>query len=956
MRPARRERRPGRGGRGLRGVSLARCSASSAWRRRPRRARWSRSCAPSRRAPGRGRAGRCPCRPRSRAARTRPLVGRGEPLAALRAAWRRASAGAAAVVMVHGEAGSGKTRLLIELAGEARAGGATVLAGRCTEDGVVAFAPFTEALRPTVAGAPARASRVGASASSPACCPSSSPTAGPPEGEPQDARHRLFEAVAAAIGHAARQAPVLLIVEDLHWADPRDAADARARDPDARRGPRCWSPARCATRTPRAVPALHALLGDLRRERRLERVALAGLSEDEVGDLAGRVAGRDAPSPGLAAAVHRRTGWQPAVRRGARAPPGRVPPRQPGRGAGRAPPAPRCPQGVRSVIDRRLARLPEPAGPGGAAARPWPARTSRSRTSPPPARRATRSLADGARRGGRRPGWWTRRPVPGALPLRPRAGPRGRAGGAERAPAARCCTGGWRRCSRRCPATAGVAGAGAAPPRRPAAGGRRDGRERRPARGRAGDADGWPTRTPRSSSSAPPTAATSTRRPDCARRCCWRWRRAPAAGRRARPPTAASTRRAEHRARARDHELLGARGARRGGADRQRRPRPGRRARAARGGAGRRRRRTPSCGRGCSRGWRSRSTTRRRRRLRERLSDEALRCRAAHRRPGAARGARRAARRAVEPRTTPRSGWPSRTSSSPRRRPRGDREAELQGVNWRVADLFELGDARRAARRDRRPRAPGRRAAPARLRLVRPDVAGHARAAGRSGWRRRSGSRRRARASGAAAHDDNAELLFEVQRNAIDGAAGRMTDEEYDRMRRRAEHSPAGGAWRAALADRGRSSAAMRTARPARSPREVAGTRLRAARRQLAVHGARRSGLLAAHLGDARAAAELYPRPAALRPPHRHGGARVLSAPDRRRSPLGLLAATLGDRPAAVAHLEEAVRRNDALGAVAYAAAARHALAGLRRSRAAVAGRAARGASERAGDAGLTLA
>jgi hypothetical protein len=37
----------------------------------------------------------------------------------------------------------------------------------------------------------------------------------------------------------------------------------------------------------------------------------------------------------------------------------------------------------------------------------------------------------------------------------------------------------------------------------------------------------------------------------------------------------------------------------------------------------------------------------------------------------------------------------------------------------------------------------------------------------------------------------------------------------------------------------------------------------------------------------------------------------------------------LGDRPAAVAHLEKAVRRNDALGAVAYAAAARHALAGV---------------------------
>jgi hypothetical protein len=44
---------------------------------------------------------------------------------------------------------------------------------------------------------------------------------------------------------------------------------------------------------------------------------------------------------------------------------------------------------------------------------------------------------------------------------------------------------------------------------------------------------------------------------------------------------------------------------------------------------------------------------------------------------------------------------------------------------------------------------------------------------------------------------------------------------------------------------------------------------------------------------------------------------------------LGLLAATLGDRRAAVSHLEEAVRRNDEIDAVPYAAAARHALAGL---------------------------
>ena len=66
---------------------------------------------------------------------------------------------------------------------------------------------------------------------------------------------------------------------------------------------------------------------------------------------------------------------------------------------------------------------------------------------------------------------------------------------------------------------------------------------------------------------------------------------------------------------------------------------------------------------------------------------------------------------------------------------------------------------------------------------------------------------------------------------------------------------------------------------------------------------------------------------------------------------LGLLAATLGDGGAAAAHLEEAVRRNDALGAVVYAAAARGALEGLRGGRP----RGGRGASHRAPPAPLTL-
>ncbi len=104
---------------------------------------------------------RCRCRRRSPTARSRrswagasrsPCCG---PPGAGRAPARRRSSCSSA------RPGSGKTRLLTELAEEVRATGATVLAGRCVEEGVMAFAPFSEALRPFVAASRGRASRHG---------------------------------------------------------------------------------------------------------------------------------------------------------------------------------------------------------------------------------------------------------------------------------------------------------------------------------------------------------------------------------------------------------------------------------------------------------------------------------------------------------------------------------------------------------------------------------------------------------------------------------------------------------------------------------------------------------------------------------------------------------------------------------------------------------------------------
>lgn len=77
------------------------------------------------------------------------LAGRAAELARLRAGLERARAGSPATVVVAGEAGVGKTRLVAELLGRAGELGVVALSGGCLDvgDGVVAYAPIVEALR-----------------------------------------------------------------------------------------------------------------------------------------------------------------------------------------------------------------------------------------------------------------------------------------------------------------------------------------------------------------------------------------------------------------------------------------------------------------------------------------------------------------------------------------------------------------------------------------------------------------------------------------------------------------------------------------------------------------------------------------------------------------------------------------------------------------------------------------
>ena len=253
----------------------------------------------------------------------------------------------------------------------------------------------------------------------------------------------------------------------------------------------------------------------------------------------------------------------------------------------------------------------------------------------------------------------------------------------------------------------------------------------------------------------------------------------------------------------------------------------------------------------------------------------------------------------------------------------GDREGELQGVNWRLADLFELGELEAVkAAIDEHERLAGELRLPAYNWYVPMWRASLALL-----WHRLDEARRFSEEGariGREANDANAELLFEVQRNGIASATGDLTDEDYARIQRRTEHSPASGAWRAALLSRSLIRGDTDLVRRAlvEEATALAGAPLDANW----LYTATVLGVISADLEDERTAAELYP----LLLPY---GNRIVTVGrgcvclGSASLPLGVLASVLGERPAAVAHLEEAVRRNDALGAVAYAAAARHALA-----------------------------
>jgi tetratricopeptide (TPR) repeat protein len=154
-----------------------------------------------------------------------PLIGRDRELARARAALAEAMSGQGQVVVVSGEAGVGKTRVVTELAAEVPAMGGRVLIGRSHEsEQILPFGPWVDALatgRELVDDAWLEtlplAMRRELGRLLPEFGPRDDGSAAPPD------YLKLFEGVGHLLGHVAERQATVLVLEDLHWADEMSA-------------------------------------------------------------------------------------------------------------------------------------------------------------------------------------------------------------------------------------------------------------------------------------------------------------------------------------------------------------------------------------------------------------------------------------------------------------------------------------------------------------------------------------------------------------------------------------------------------------------------------------------------------------------------------------------------------------------------------------------------------------
>jgi len=237
------------------------------------------------------------------------FVGRDRELDTLDSALRGVTEGQPAVVVVGGEAGVGKSRLVEEFLDRARLDGARVLVGGCAELGEdgLPFTPVVMALRSLLRDLPPGRldELVGAGRDDLARL---LPELGETAPEPflgELSRGRLFEILVDLLERLGREQPLVLVLEDLHWAD-RSTRELLGFLTRTLRASAVLLVATFRSDELRRGHPLRAFLAELDRVRIVDRVELPRFNHDEVvAQLAGILGG--APEPSLAEKVFSRS-------------------------------------------------------------------------------------------------------------------------------------------------------------------------------------------------------------------------------------------------------------------------------------------------------------------------------------------------------------------------------------------------------------------------------------------------------------------------------------------------------------------------------------------------------------------------------------------------------------------------------------------------------------------------
>ena len=287
-----------------------------------------------------------------------PMVGRRKELERLVAGLDRAAAGRGGAVLVQGEPGIGKTRLVQELLARAAERAIPWAWGGSIEGGgTPAYWPWVEVIRSLFTRSDIAPPAQGAGMSElaqvvPEIQSLTGPTEVPAALDPETARLRLFEAMTGILAGASTMKPLVVVLDDLQWADAASFQLLSYLAPKLRESHLLL----VGTYRPAEIGPGHPLrdcLATLSRHQVVDRVELEGLGELEVADLIEAATGAVVPGRTVAAVRTRTEGNPFFVTELARLLASEHDLAAAG-GLGRAVPA-----GVRDVVRRRLRRLPE---------------------------------------------------------------------------------------------------------------------------------------------------------------------------------------------------------------------------------------------------------------------------------------------------------------------------------------------------------------------------------------------------------------------------------------------------------------------------------------------------------------------------------------------------------------------------------------------------------------------